>query len=104
MFEKISDAAEKLASKVSRRDFFGSLGRWAGTAALGVAGLLALGGEAEAQNRGRTICCVFHNGFYNCAICGPSSPWGCQGLSNYPLIRQFPVSNCNQCYHAYPAC
>lgn len=44
MFEKIGDAAERLAVRVSRRQFFG----WAGKSALAVAGLLAFGSAAHA--------------------------------------------------------
>jgi hypothetical protein len=41
MFEQTSRLAEKLAASLSRRAFLGSLGWWAGTAALGVAGGLS---------------------------------------------------------------
>jgi len=58
MFDKISDAAERLASNVSRRDFFG----WAGKSALALAGavtgLLALPGDAQAGD----VCCLYSSG------------------------------------------
>ncbi len=97
MFDKISDAAEKLAGKVSRRDFFGSLGRWAGAAALGVAGLLVSGKEAEARgkNRLKPWCCVYACGSYYIAICSTECPpdyYGC-ALYSYRSVR-----HCKNCY------
>ncbi len=102
MFDKISDAAEKLASKVSRRHFFGALGRWAGAAALGVAGLLGSAKQAEGGDR-RYYCCFYYNYIYTCVKCTtvacPPPPGGFQLLSSYI------ASNCNQCFrHGYPAC
>ena len=60
MFEQTSRLAEKLATSVSRRGFLGSLGGWAAAAAMGVAGVLALSGNALAHNLscgGR--CCLY---------------------------------------------
>jgi len=55
MFDKIGDAAERLATNVSRRNFLG----WAGKSALAlagaVAGLLALPGNAQAAD----VCCAY---------------------------------------------
>ncbi len=102
MFDKISDAAEKLASKVSRRHFFGSLGRWAGAAALGVAGLLVWGKEAQAGNG--TLCCAYgcrdYNGGYSFQSCGwstcPTSfPTGTGGTCWLLSVRRVP--NCGHC-------
>jgi hypothetical protein len=54
MFERISQAAERAATGLSRRGFFG----WAARGALAVAGALALGGVAGAAERapGSTCC------------------------------------------------
>jgi hypothetical protein len=57
MFEKTSRLAEQVASSVSRRGFLCSLGGWAATAALGVAGVLA-GKSARADSVGR--CCRYY--------------------------------------------
>jgi hypothetical protein len=48
MFEQTSRPAEKLTTSVSRRGFLGLLGGWAVAAALGVAGVLAGAGTAQA--------------------------------------------------------
>jgi len=102
MFDTISDAAEKLASKVSRRDFFGSLGRWAGASALALAGVLATAGTGRAG--GNYICCYY--GFY---VPGGSWIWRaflCIGSqercpSSYMGYTRYghaaAVGNCRQC-------
>ena len=97
MFEKIGRLAERAATgvSVSRRDFFGSLGRWAGAAALGVAGLLASGKEAQA-GQGAANCCL-----YSC----PGGPYQvCKGAAPCPptlgacrLGRATGVINCKKC-------
>jgi hypothetical protein len=56
MFEKTSRLAESVANSVSRRGLLGSLGGWAATAALGVAGVLT-GGTAHADALGK--CCTY---------------------------------------------
>jgi hypothetical protein len=74
MFDKISDAAEKLATNVSRRDFF----VWAGKSALAVAGLLACGGIANAAGGCPTgyYACTYGYSYtcckkgQKCCICG----------------------------------
>jgi hypothetical protein len=48
MFEKLMQAAEQAATGVSRRDFFGRLGRMAMVAAAAAAGVAASAGEAQA--------------------------------------------------------
>jgi hypothetical protein len=53
MFDRFSEAVEKLATGVSRRRFLGSLGRFAGATALGMAGVLVFGGTARANGNGR---------------------------------------------------
>jgi len=49
MFEKISQIAEHAATNVSRRQFFGSLGRAAMVLAAAAGGLLAMPGAADAR-------------------------------------------------------
>jgi len=96
MFERIGRLAERAATgvSVSRRDFFGSLGRWAGAAALGVAGLLVPGKEAQAGHR--TPCCLYNcpgGGRYQLCSGAPCTPtYGACFLS-----RTTYVGNCNQC-------
>jgi hypothetical protein len=66
MFDKFSEAAEKLASNVSRRAFLGSLGRFAGAAALATAGVLTTAGAARA-GAGVTCCHYYNAAGYFCA-------------------------------------
>jgi hypothetical protein len=106
MFDKISDAAEKLASNVSRRGFLGSVGRWAGATALAMAGVLTVAGTAPANQKytcchycwsgsvpNDVMCCTF------CALgtsCPTSSPAGlCP--PDAALFSSRPVGNCNHC-------
>jgi hypothetical protein len=63
MFDKVSQAAEKLASNVSRRAFLGSLGKGAVATAGVLAGMLAFGGKAQA-------------GVFSCSDC-PTGSWCC---------------------------
>jgi hypothetical protein len=82
MFEQTSRLAEKLAASVSRRGFLGSLGGWAAAAAMGVAGVLASGGNGLAHPPNcEGKCCTYHglNCFAhiappggNCKTCPPS--------------------------------
>jgi hypothetical protein len=93
MFDKFSDAAEKLASSVSRRHFLGSIGRWAGAAALGVAGFLVPVTNAQAGNLG-PACYVYRSSTGQ--LCGkcwdPGAPPGWQ------LVNFGYASNCKQCW------
>ena len=81
MFETTSKLAEKAATSVSRRRFLGSLGRFAGAAALAVAGTLAFGGKAQGHQAaakggkrcgniycppGAKCCHSFLKGYYCC--------------------------------------
>ena len=66
MFEKLSQAAEQMATKVSRRQFLGRLGGGALALATAVGGLLALPDAAEAAR----------------PACGPGSVRACQGRWN----------------------
>jgi hypothetical protein len=50
MFNKISDAAEKLATNVSRRAFMGRVGQGALGLAAVIGGMLALPAKAHASN------------------------------------------------------
>ncbi len=58
MFDNIGRVAEQVATSVSRRRFLGSLGRWAGATALGVAGVLTTTGSARAGSN-KVVCCVY---------------------------------------------
>jgi hypothetical protein len=49
MFEQTSRLAEMAATSVSRRSFFGSVGRWAGVTAAALAGLLTTARSARAD-------------------------------------------------------
>ena len=56
MFDKVGQAAESLATHVSRRGFMGSLGRGALAVAGALAGVLALSSDARA-GRPLFVCC-----------------------------------------------
>jgi hypothetical protein len=94
MFDKISNAAEKLATNVSRRHFLGLLGRWAGASALAMAGVMTTTGSARAD-QGKTCC--------KCCTLGASFITGCVKIGNpcptcfsgWPC--NFAVSSCAQC-------
>jgi len=62
MFDKLSQAAEQLATNVSRRQFLGRFGAGALALATALGGLLALTGEAQAAT-----------------VCGPGSISYCRG-------------------------
>ena len=53
MFEKVSQMAEQAATRASRRQFLGRVGRGAMVVAATVGGLLAVPGEAEAARGSR---------------------------------------------------
>ncbi len=87
MFDKLSDAAERLATNVSRRAFLGRLGR-AGLAVASVLGsMLALAGTVQASScpPGTSVCGLdcCPTGSY-CCVCNllgghcyptPPHPW-----------------------------
>jgi hypothetical protein len=88
MFEKTSRLAEQVASSVSRRGFLGSLGGWAATAALGVAGMLTAGATARAS--AENLCCFYgheccaaeafchaHGGIFFCTLLVVPASQGC---------------------------
>jgi len=100
MFETTSRLAEKAATGVSRRAFLGSLGRFAGAAALAVAGMLTTAGAVRARRKpsgggsGGTVCClgIYYDQFgyrHNCKFattttsCQLGKPFNCS-TSTYP--------------------
>jgi hypothetical protein len=100
MFDKISDAAEKLATDVSRRGFLGSLGRCAAATALGVAGMLAAvdsarAGSAQHSHGAGQVCCFYScgpgRGYKKCKQECPAPDAGCF------LYASSIVRNCSQC-------
>jgi hypothetical protein len=87
MFDKVSQAAEKLATGVSRRAFLGRLGQGA-LATAGVLGaMLAFRGQAQADQP-QSTCCVCPTGLgpiapysYACVAVGSPCPYwfyGCR--------------------------
>jgi hypothetical protein len=64
MFDRVGNLAERVATNVSRRDFFG----WAGKGALALAGLLAYGGIANASGcpKGYFACATGTYGYTCC--------------------------------------
>jgi hypothetical protein len=101
MFDKVSQAAEKLATGVSRRGFLGSVGRWAGATALGLAGVLTTAGAARADKPLRTCCFYlipgtkFGCGSRACVKPGEPCPPGFIGCS---LAGSFTVTDCTTCW------
>jgi hypothetical protein len=87
MFEKTSRLAEQVASRVSRRGFLGSLGCWAATAALGVAGVLTGAGTAPAS--GGNLCCYYGGG-----CCGAGAEAHCKdhGGFDFCIVTAAPAS------------
>ena len=83
MFDKISDAAGKLATDVSRRHFLGSFGRWAGASALAMAGVVTTTGIAKADG-GKT-----------CWTYGDPLGGSCYCTACVPLGASCPPSPCN---------
>jgi hypothetical protein len=56
MFDRVSQAAERLAANFSRRSFLGGLGRGAMAVACGLGGLLLVANRAQAGQRGARCC------------------------------------------------
>ncbi len=101
MLDKLGQAAERVVNSVSRRAFFGSLGRWAGATALAVAGVLVAPGTALAGD-GRTCCrCIGILGgtvfVVGCVKVGDSCP-PCSAGSTASNVT---VRNCNECKGPY---
>ena len=103
MFERVSQAAEALATGMSRRGFLGSFGRWAGATAVAVAGVLTTAGIARAGSK--YTCCRYYqggiDGSYCCgtacvplgAPCPPPNPLSCGGAG----MTSFTAHNCQKC-------
>jgi hypothetical protein len=86
MFEKTSQLAEKVATSVSRRNFIGSLGRWAGATTLAMAGVVTVTGRAHAGTQ--VQCC-----FYGCSNCTSVST--CISVSDTcPSFIGLPTGGC----------
>jgi hypothetical protein len=98
MFEKTSRLAEQVASSVSRREILGSFGRWAATAALGVAGVLTGAGTARADRGGKThnYWCCYYGAHTTCAI-GKGCPPTCCGYNLLASTGPFVDSTCDVC-------
>jgi hypothetical protein len=99
MFEKTSQLAEQVATNVSRRHFFGALGRWAGATALAMAGVLTTARTARANTY---ACCLYScaggKGYLKCApgaICDPPKI-GCF-LSESKLVSDCRDCSCKKC-------
>jgi hypothetical protein len=108
MFDKIGRLAEAAASNVSlsRRGFFGQLGRAALGAAGVVGGLLVLPSAAQAS--GHTLCCIYRCGFNHrlqrrCQAPGSTCPWWggtCQN-GEWFLLCQKTVPSCGVCQYSH---
>ncbi len=101
MLERMSQAAQEVATKVSRRTLLDKLGRL-GLAAAGLLGLLALPGHAQATRKFK--CCVyrllpFGGTFTTCTTGGCPKEYGGSG---YPLVDHFSVSDCFDCTGSLP--
>ena len=102
MFEKIGQAAEKVATGVSRRRFFGRVAKWATGAAVGIAGLMTAG-EAVAAPRGKKCCSYFGiNEFGYPVLCSrkcinANNPCPTYDRSRCYLGSQYLVPSCQEC-------
>jgi hypothetical protein len=96
MFEKVSQAAERLATRASRRDFLGRLGKGALALAGVLGGVLALPGGAQALGKWKgTYCCLYGRNPQTLTLCSISPcPPTYQGL---PLSNWATVPNCRSC-------
>jgi hypothetical protein len=66
MFDKVSEAAEKLATTASRREFMGWLGRSAAAVAAVLGGLCAASLAHGRPPRGGVTCCYTYGGVSGC--------------------------------------
>jgi hypothetical protein len=105
MFEKTSRLAEQVATSVSRRGFLGSLGGWAATTALGVAGVLARGQSAWAGSGG-FMCCLYETqGFSVCATATEGASCPCPILSGFgEALQCWTVNQYRKCFYKYSPC
>jgi hypothetical protein len=77
MFDKVSQAAEKLATNVSRRAFLGRLGQGALTTAGVVGAMLAFGGEARANRHAPHPSVCTTRGHVTGFVCSNYNGWIC---------------------------
>jgi hypothetical protein len=74
MFDRVGNLAEKVATKVSRRDFYS----WAGKIALALAGVVTFGGMARANGQCNPVPCM--PGLTRCSLfCCPKGCKCCPG-------------------------
>jgi hypothetical protein len=105
MFEQTSRLAEKVASRVSRRGFLGSLGGWAAAAAMGMAGVLTGAGTAWAGRHCDShhpcggVCCKYASGLGDCGIVPAQTCNKCP-----PTFNGCPLVSCgiNKCGGGFP--
>jgi hypothetical protein len=98
MFETTSKFAGKLATAVSRRMFLGSLGRWTGATALGLAGVLTWPSSARAG--GPYTCCEYGYMSARCYVCikGPQRcPIHHSDCGAWFLYSSYRVKDCTAC-------
>ncbi len=79
MFDKIGDAAERLATNISRRAFLGRLGQGAMAVAAAVGGVLAFPDQAEAGTGSCCLNCFFVPGTGLVCSCYVSGYLGANG-------------------------
>jgi hypothetical protein len=93
MFEKIGQAAERMAAEVSRRDVLGQFGKGALAVASLLAGLFAFPTSAEAAPA-RYRCCYYTRGQF----CWPVSFGSCPQTTAYgTFVRAFLSVSCREC-------
>ena len=96
MFEKVNQAAEQVATSMSRRGFLGKLGQGALALAGALGGLLVLPRMASGQrSSGYVGCCRYSNGSILCIVRGR-----CQKTYNgYALVAAWGTdAPCINCY------
>ncbi len=89
MFDRVSEAAEKLATNISRRAFMGLLGRGALGLAAVLGGVLSFSGQAEAAGNKCCICTSSPGGSYCFKTSKPCrGSGGCVAVncSDYPTL------------------
>jgi hypothetical protein len=98
MFRKLSQAAEQVASRVSRRSFLGSLGGWSLGAAALLAGILSATETSAAQHGALRKKCCAYGGWGACGrVCIDASLQCPRGSGVCGLVAEFPVKSCRQC-------
>jgi hypothetical protein len=94
VFDKVGQAAERLASRASRRAFLGQFGKGALALAGMLGGVLAFPGRAQAGPN--LYCCVYRDSVGPSAVLCSKDP--CPSTYNgLTLISQSMVSNCHRC-------